>query len=98
MKAINKLPHPLVVSDNRFATRSPHNFDMKNRPNPPALLHLLLLEVLYGGETSKNQNFRKEELRREGANNTYKACDRWSAWEIQEEGNTPAKKNLNSND
>jgi len=32
---------------------------------------LLPLEMLYRGVIFKNHNFRKEELRKEGANNTY---------------------------
>jgi len=41
----------------------PEGFDMKDKSNLWIFFRLVLLEILYGGETSKNQDLRKQSLR-----------------------------------
>jgi len=38
----------------------PEGFDMKDKSNPRIFFRLLLLEILYGGEIFKNEDFRRD--------------------------------------
>ena len=59
----------------------PEGFDRKDKSNPWIFFRSLLLEILYGGETSKNQDFRKLSSEKGDEDFTYY----YSIWKTSED-------------